>query len=103
APARPQAENTNERNEMSGFQTGQVSVGSTATLVASIGSVPENDGVLVNSSAAAYIGGPGVTASTGFPVAANTPVRVPTTGAEPLALYAITSSGTATVSYIFPG
>jgi hypothetical protein len=44
-----------------------------------------------------------VSASTGFPVAANTPVLVPTTGAEPLELYAIVSSSTATVSYIYPG
>lgn len=88
---------------MSGFKNGQVSVGTTATLVCTVGSVPENDGVLINSSAAAFIGGSGVTTSTGFPVAANTPVLVPTTGAEPLALYAVVSSSTATVSYIFPG
>lgn len=88
---------------MSEFQTGQVSVDTTATLVATIGSAPENDGVLVSGSAAAFIGGSGVTASTGFPVAANTPVLVPTTGAEPLELCAIVSSSTATVSYIYPG
>lgn len=88
---------------MSGFQTGQVAVSTTATLVATVGPAPDNDGVLISSSAAAFIGGAGVTASTGFPVAANTPVTVPTTGAEALALYAITSTGTATVSYIFPG
>ncbi|KEF99966.1 MULTISPECIES: hypothetical protein [Mycobacterium] len=88
---------------MSGLQTGQVSVGTTATLVCSVGAVPDSDGVLINSSAAAFIGGPGVTASTGFPVGINTPVKFPTTGAEPVAVYAITSSGTATVSYAFPG
>jgi hypothetical protein len=44
-----------------------------------------------------------VTAATGFPVGVNTPVTVPTTGAESLVLYAITSTGTATVSYIYPG
>lgn len=81
------------------FQTGQVSVSTTATLVASIGKFPER-GVLVNSSAAAFIGPAGVTASTGFPLAANSPVLVPVSGAEDeLSLYAITSSGTATVSY----
>ncbi len=85
------------------FQTGQVSVGTTATLVATINAVPDNDGVYVNSSAAAFIGGPGVTAATGFPLAANTPVKIPTTGAESLVLYGITSTGTATVSYIYPG
>ena len=85
------------------IQKRAVSVATTATLVCTVGSVPENDGVLINSSAAAFIGGSGVTTSTGFPVAANTPVLVPTTGAESLALYAVVSSSTATVSYIFPG
>jgi hypothetical protein len=85
------------------FKSGQVSVGTTATQVCSIGAVPENAGVLVNSSAAAFVGGPGVTAATGFPLTANSPQTVPTTGAESLVLYAITSSGTATVSFIYPG
>jgi hypothetical protein len=58
------------------YQSGQVSVGTTATLVCSVGSAPDTDGVLINSSAAAFIGGSGVTASTGFPVIANTPVLV---------------------------
>ena len=58
------------------YQSGQVSVGTTATLVCSVGSAPDTDGVLINSSAAAFIGGSGVTASTGFPVVANTPVLV---------------------------
>lgn len=88
---------------MSGLQSGQVSVGTTATLVCSVGSVPDSDGVLINSSAAAFIGGSAVTTGTGFPVAANTPTLVPTTGAEPVSVYAIVSSGTATVSYCYPG
>lgn len=85
------------------FQSGQVSVGTTATLVCTPGTLPDNSGVLVNASAAAFIGGPGVTATTGFPLLANTPTRVPTTGAASESLYAVTNSGTATVSYIFPG
>jgi hypothetical protein len=55
----------------------------------------------VYSSAAAYIGGAGVTTSTGFPIPATTPVQIPLTGAETgtaEAIYAITSSS-ATVSY----
>jgi hypothetical protein len=40
---------------ISGFQTGQVNVDNTAMLVATIGSAPENDGVLVSGSAAAFI------------------------------------------------
>jgi hypothetical protein len=84
------------------FKSSQTSVGTTATLVATIGSVPDNDGVLVNSSAAAFIGPAGVTTTTGFPLTANAPVLVPTTGAESLTLYAVVASGTATVSVIFP-
>jgi hypothetical protein len=71
--------------------------------VCTVGSVPDADGVLINSSASAFIGGSGVTGSTGFPVAANTPVLIPTTGAETVAVYGITSLGTATVRYAFPG
>ena len=57
---------------MAGYHSAQTSVGTTATLVATIGSAPDTDGVLVNSSAAAYIGGAGVTTSTGGPIPANT-------------------------------
>jgi hypothetical protein len=58
--------------------------------------------VLVSSSAAAFIGGAGVTTTTGFPIAANTAVSVPTTGSEPLSLFAVVTTGTATVSVIYP-
>jgi hypothetical protein len=77
-------------------------VGTTATLVATVGSAPDSDGLLVSSSAAAFIGGAGVLTTTGLPIAANTPVLVPTTGSEPLSLYAVVSSGTATVSVLYP-
>lgn len=84
------------------LKSGQVSVGTTATPIFTTGPAPENDGVLLSSSATVYVGPAGVTASTGFPVAADTPVKVPTTGAEELELFGITSTGTATVSYLFP-
>jgi hypothetical protein len=87
---------------MSGYLSQQTSVGTTATLVATIGSAPDADGVLVSSSAAAFIGGAGVTTTTGFPIPATTAVLVPTTGSEPLSLYAVVSTGTATVSVIYP-
>ena len=87
---------------MSGYNSAQTSVGTTATLVATIGSAPDDDGVLVSSSAAAFLGGAGVTTATGFPIAATTPVLVPTTGSEPLALYAVVASSTATVSVLYP-
>ncbi|MGB7867244.1 MAG: hypothetical protein WBM01_02935 [Mycobacterium sp.] len=53
------------------------------------------------SSAAEYIGGSGVTASTVFPIPATTVVQIPLTGAETgsaEAVYAVTGSS-ATVSY----
>jgi hypothetical protein len=43
-----------------------------------------------------------VTTTTGLPIAANTAILVPTTGSEPLSLYAVVSSGTATVSTLYP-
>jgi hypothetical protein len=87
---------------MMAYKSGQVSVGTTATLIATPSSVPENAGILISSSAAAFIGGPGVTATTGLPIVASTVVNVPTTGASTEALYAVVSTGTATVSYIYP-
>ncbi|MFY9765372.1 MAG: hypothetical protein WAK42_10300 [Mycobacterium sp.] len=87
---------------MAGYLSTQTSVGTTATLVATVGRAPDSDGLPVSSSAAAFIGGAGVTTTTGFPIAANTPVLVPTTGSEPLLLYAVVASSTATVSVLFP-
>jgi hypothetical protein len=87
---------------MAGYTSSQTSVATTATLVATVGSAPDSDGLLVSSSAAAFIGGAGVTTTTGLPIAANTPVTVPTTGSEPLSLYAVVTSGTATVSVLYP-
>ncbi|WP_424763870.1 hypothetical protein [Mycobacterium sp.] len=54
----------------------------------------------LSSSAAAFVGGSGVTTSPGFLVAANTPVLIPTTGSETLELYGVVSSGTATISHL---
>ena len=87
---------------MAGYKSGQVSVGTTATALFTTGPAPSNDQVLVSSSAAALIGSSGVTTTTGLPIAANTVVLVSVTGAEQLALYAVVTSGTAIVSYLFP-
>lgn len=81
------------------YASGQVSVGTTATAIFTQ-TIPDNDSVLISSSAAAFVDPSGVTASTGFPVAANTPVLIPTTGAEVLKRYGVVSSGTATISYL---
>jgi hypothetical protein len=93
---------------MAGFNQGLVSVGTTATLICTVGSAPENDGGLVqnNGSTPVFLGGSTVTASgatAGVQVAAGATVTVPTTGAERLSLYGILGSGTANVSYLFPG
>jgi hypothetical protein len=59
-----------------------------------------------NGSATVFLGGSTVTATgatASIQVAANATVTVPTTGAEPVEVYAIVSSGTATVSYAYPG
>jgi hypothetical protein len=91
------------------YQHGVVSVGTTATQIASPGSVPENAGVLIQNlgTAAVYLGGSTVTAGTtstgGLQVAQNAIVSVPTTGAASEPLYGIVASGTANVAYLFPG
>jgi hypothetical protein len=79
--------------------TGQVAVTSSATKLFTAGPAPITH-ALVYSSAAAWVGGSGVTSSTGFPIPATTPVQIPLTGAEEDAVYAVTSSS-ATVSYFF--
>jgi hypothetical protein len=91
------------------FKNGVVSVGTTATLIATPSSVPENAGILVQNlgSVTLYLGGSTVTAGTtatgGLQVAANASVNVPTTGAASEALYGIVASSTANVAYLFPG
>jgi hypothetical protein len=81
--------------------TGQQSVTTTAVkLFQPSGDAPIQH-ALVYSSAAAYIGGSGVTTTTGFPIPATTVVQIPLTGAETgsaEAVYAVTGSS-ATVSY----
>lgn len=54
-----------------------------------------------SAQALPFVGPAGCTTTTGFPVAANTPVLIPTTtGAETLKLYGVATSGTATISYL---
>lgn len=91
------------------YKNGVVSVGTTATLIATPSSAPENDGILIQNlgSVTLYLGGPTVTAGTtstgGYQVAASASVTVPTTGASSEPLYGITASSTANVAYLFPG
>ena len=91
------------------YKNGVVSVATTATLIATPGSKPENGGVLIQNlgSGTLYLGGSTVTAGTtstgGLQVAANATVNVPTTGSALEALYGIVASSTANVAYLFPG
>jgi hypothetical protein len=77
-----------------------VATGTTATAIFTSGPAPDNDSVLISSSAAAFVGPAGVTVTTGIPIPASTPVLIPTTGAETLKLYGVVTSGTATLSYL---
>ena len=83
------------------YQSGVVSVGTTATLIVTTG--VESD-VLINNggSATIYLGGPSVTSTTGFPVAAGATVTVPNSDDEARDLYAVIASGTANVAFIHP-
>lgn len=91
------------------YVNGVVSVGATATQIATPSSVPENAGVVIQNLGATtlYIGGSTVTAGTtltgGLRVAANAIVNVPTTVAASEAMYGIVASGTANAALLFPG
>jgi hypothetical protein len=90
------------------YQNGVVSVGTTATLIATPGSVPDNVGVLIRNlgTTVLYLGGSTVTAGTtstgGLQVAANATVNVPCTGASSEAIYGV-STAACNVAYLFPG
>jgi hypothetical protein len=77
-----------------------VATGTTATAIFTSGPTPDNDSVLISSSAAAFVGPAGVTTTTGFPLVASTPTLIPVTGPENDQLFAVVSTGTATVSYL---
>lgn len=82
--------------------TGVVTVKAKATLVCQVNT--GNDGVLVQNtgSTAVVLGGPEVTASTGYPLAAKASVTVPSVGGHLNELYAITESGETTVAFLYP-
>lgn len=84
------------------YQSGQVSVGTTPTLICA--STGNQSGVVINNGAGAivYLGGPNVTITTGFPIAVSSTATIPTNGGVINKLYGVTSSGTSTVSYLSP-
>jgi hypothetical protein len=91
------------------YQNGVVSVGTTATLIATPSSAPDIDGILIQNLGAVtlYLGTSTVTAGTtatgGYQVAAAASVLVPTTGASAEGLYGIVASSTANVAFLYPG
>ena len=90
------------------YKNGVVSVGTTATLIATPSSAPDVDGILIQNlgTTVLYLGGSTVTAGTtstgGYQVAASASVLVPTTGASIEALYGI-STAACNVSFLYPG
>lgn len=91
------------------YKNSVVSVGTTATLIATPSSAPDVDGILIQNLGAVtvYLGTSTVTAGTtstgGYQLAASASVLVPTTGASAEALYGITASSTANVAFLYPG
>ena len=82
------------------YQSGQVTVGASATLVCTVEG--NESGVVINNGAAVvFLGGPAVTVSTGLPVAINSTVVVPTYGGAKVSLYAI-SATSSVVSFLHP-
>ena len=84
------------------YQSGQVSVTTTATLICTIEG--NESGVLISngSGATVYLGGSAVTTSTGLPLAASTTITVPTYGGAKVSLYGIVASTGTTVSFLHP-
>jgi hypothetical protein len=62
-------------------------------------------GIFINNggTASIFVGGSAVTTASGFPIASSATLVVPTTGAEPLSLYGISTAAGMTVKYLFPG
>lgn len=81
------------------YSSGQASVGTTATKILTTGPNPSY-AVAIYSSATVYVGGSGVTTTTGLEIPASTVVTLPSTGSEEDSLYGVVSSSTATVSYL---
>lgn len=97
----PQFYNLPSDEPATAYQSGQVTVGASATLVCAIEG--NESGVLINngSGAIVYLGGPAVTTSTGLPVPVSTTVLVPTYGGALVSLYAV-SATSSTVSFLHP-
>jgi hypothetical protein len=89
-------------HETGTYESGQVTVGSTATLIGNFGY--NQSGVLINNSSSeiVYLGGSGVTSTTGLPLPVSSTIVIPTNGGVINSLYGITSTSTSKVSYLIP-
>ena len=91
------------------YKNGVVSCGTTATLIASPSSIPENGGILIQNLGATvlYLGGSTVTANTaatgGIQVAVSpsAPVLIPTSGAAVEGIYGV-STAAVNVAFLYP-
>jgi hypothetical protein len=97
----PAFDNYSEQPPAVNYTAGTSTVTTTASLLVTVAN--SDGGLLVNntSSVIVYLGGSGVTAAAGFPVAANSTVVVPTIAGVSLQLYAVAASTTAAVSYLY--
>lgn len=91
------------------YVSGPVTVTSTAALAFTVPSGCGASGVLVanTGTVTVYLGGPGVTSATGFPITAATtppgpPVTLPTNGAEAHDVWAVVASTSGSISFLYP-
>ena len=84
------------------YQSGQVAVTTTPTLIATIEG--NQNGTLVGNGTGAtvFLGGPTVSTTTGFPLAVSTNVVIPAYGGARLSLYGVVASTGTTVSFLHP-
>lgn len=78
------------------YTTGAITVGTEATLICT------GDGRLIQNTGdvTAFLGGPDVTASAGYQLAAGDSITIPPSTGAPRDLYAIVQTGTTTVGYL---
>ena len=80
------------------YAAGIVQAGTTPTLICT------GDTRLIQNtgSITAYLGGPTVTATTGYPLPAGAPITIPPGDGVPRDLYAITAASNTTIAYLQP-
>lgn len=84
------------------YQSGQVAITTSATLICTLEG--NESGIAINNGTGAtvFLGGPTVTTTTGFPLAASTNIIIPTYGGAKESLYGIVASTGSTISFLHP-